>query len=307
MATVKRDLTTLRFDGPRFKDHGLEIDVLPELVAYKRLLLDTAKELWRRNHPDRERLPKGFETSVSIKFFELTEGSTAVPLVREVQIDDGVLPFVIDDELDEAAETLEAAIEAAGDERPMPENLPKNVIPLFGEFGKYLADGESIYAQARNRSREVRYTPMTRDRLMRWVEPIYEDMVDVIGEVRAADLDGCNFTLRQENGRKIQGKFAPEQETQFTEALQNHVSRRLRIMGLGEFSQEDRTLRRILRVNTVRPLTPGEPEYDRSARPIWEAVVEMGAAVPDAEWAKVPSDFSEHLHDYLYGAPKEGV
>ena len=69
-----RDLTTLTFVGPRFDDHGLDLDVLPELIAYKNLLIETAKALWRAQNPDRERLPKGFESSLSIKFYQLTEG-----------------------------------------------------------------------------------------------------------------------------------------------------------------------------------------------------------------------------------------
>lgn len=47
------------------------------------------------------------------------------------------------------------------------------------------------------------------------------------------------------------------------------------------------------------------PEYDDSARPIWEEVLEIGASVPPEEWAKVPADLSINLHHYLYGAPKE--
>ena len=84
-----QDLTTLRFDGPRFEDHSLEIDVLPELIAYKKLLIETAKELWRKKNPGRERLPRGFEDSIAIKFFQLGDGSTAIPLKREYEIPDG--------------------------------------------------------------------------------------------------------------------------------------------------------------------------------------------------------------------------
>ena len=69
-----RDLTTLRFEGPRFEDHGLDLDVLPELMAYKALLIETAKSLWRAQHLGRERLPKGFEANLSIKFYELSKG-----------------------------------------------------------------------------------------------------------------------------------------------------------------------------------------------------------------------------------------
>jgi len=40
-------------------------------------------------------------------------------------------------------------------------------------------------------------------------------------------------------------------------------------------------------------------------KPIWEAVLEIGASVPEQEWAKVPKDGAKNLHHYLYGAPKE--
>lgn len=34
---------TQRFIGPRFDDHGLDVDVLPELVKRKEILVETAK------------------------------------------------------------------------------------------------------------------------------------------------------------------------------------------------------------------------------------------------------------------------
>lgn len=45
--------------------------------------------------------------------------------------------------------------------------------------------------------------------------------------------------------------------------------------------------------------------YDPTARPIWELAVEIGAQVPDEEWAKVPSDLSKNLDHYLYRAPRD--
>ena len=185
-----RELTTLRFDGPRFEDHGLEIDILPELIAYKRLLLETTKELWRRNHPSRKQLPKNFEDSISIKFFELGKGSTTIPLMRELRFEDDELPLIIEDELDKAAVIIEASIEAAAQDRPMPENLPRLVLPQFAQFGKTLAEEDSIFARARKRATEVRYTSKVRQRIISFLEPVYEDVIDITGEVRLADLDG---------------------------------------------------------------------------------------------------------------------
>ena len=84
MARIKRELVVHTFKGGRFNDHGVDVDVLPELIAYKTILVETAKELWRRKNPDRERLPKNFEDSLSLKFYEVKPGSAAIPLVREI-------------------------------------------------------------------------------------------------------------------------------------------------------------------------------------------------------------------------------
>jgi len=47
-----------------------------ELIGYRNLILECAKELWHKKHPDRERLPKGFEDG-----FELS--STASRMVPQ--------------------------------------------------------------------------------------------------------------------------------------------------------------------------------------------------------------------------------
>ena len=49
----------------------------------------------------------------------------------------------------------------------------------------------------------------------------------------------------------------------------------------------------------------GEAPFDPEARPIWEVISEIGASVPDEEWAKVPTDLARNLDHYLYGVPKQ--
>lgn len=44
---------------------------------------------------------------------------------------------------------------------------------------------------------------------------------------------------------------------------------------------------------------------NQTKRPIWEIVAEIGAQIPDEEWAKVPSDASINYKHYLYGAPRK--
>ena len=165
MPARTEELTTLRFEGPRFDEAWFPLDVLPELLAYKDLLVETAKELWRREHPSRERLPANFD-AVTIKFREIKPGSAVIPLVRELpDLLAPRLPFE-EDEFDRAATVLEESIHAAGLEGPLPDLLPRSVIPFFDRFGRTLREGESICARARGRRSEARYTEAVRHRIV---------------------------------------------------------------------------------------------------------------------------------------------
>lgn len=55
----------------------------------------------------------------------------------------------------------------------------------------------------------------------------------------------------------------------------------------------------------VQAETSEDAAYDPTACPIWELAAEIGAQVPNEEWAKVPSDLSKNLDHYLYGAPRD--
>jgi hypothetical protein len=54
-----------------------------------------------------------------------------------------------------------------------------------------------------------------------------------------------------------------------------------------------------------RAATDAPAGGDASSKPLWQRIVEIGAAVPEGDWDKVPVDLSKNLDHYLYGAPKE--
>lgn len=51
-------------------------------------------------------------------------------------------------------------------------------------------------------------------------------------------------------------------------------------------------------------LGEADPEEGKPRKPIWEAIIEIGASVPPEEWDKVPRDLSKLTDHYLYGAPR---
>ncbi len=128
--------------------------------------------------------------------------------------------------------------------------------------------------------------------------------VELRGEVRAADLDRRQFSLRLDDGTKIVAEFTTEQESVITEALRGHADRRLRLIVSAEVVDAGR-IKQIdsvesLAIEPAQLLTP-----DLSSKPIWEVAVEIGANVPEEEWAAVPTDLAKNLHHYLYRSPKE--
>jgi hypothetical protein len=276
--------------------------VLPELLAYRKLVIETAKALWRRQNPDRERLPKGYEENISIKFYVLESGSTAVPLERVYETDESQLPFEANDEVEMAVGIIEDTVSAAERDDSPPDRLPSEIVPLFEEFGKTLSIDEQIELLVNQAKSPVRYSARTRERIGQWVEKTYEDTIDISGEVRLADLDGCQFALRLDGGVKVPGRFHSGQETTITQALQEHQTRRLRIRGRGEFLHKDASLKRIIAVDSLDLRNGAEEPIPAADSPLWRVISQIGAEVSSERWRELPENLSETIDKTLYGS-----
>jgi hypothetical protein len=298
------ELSSLRFDGERFDGHALDVECTRELIAYRDLVLECAKALWRGKYPDRTRLPKGFGEGFRLQFNRLEDGSALVPLQRvRPPLEQGELE--LGDEFDEAVILIDQAITAANADDLLPARLPSNVIPLFRNFGKTLQDGDVLFTRARGAATEAAYTEKARLRLANWIEATYEDVVDVVGEVRMANVGPGRFGLQVKSGdvsTLVEGKYSPADEAKVLDALHEHQTARLRVRGIGEFSTSDRMLKRFARVDEV-DLTPAEePTYDDTVAPIWEQLGAIGRSAPDGAWEAVPTDLSVRIDEVVYGS-----
>jgi hypothetical protein len=294
------ELASLRFDGKRFEDHALDVECTQELVAYRTLVLECAKELWRRKNPGRVRLPKGFEDGFRLQFDRIGGGSAVIPLRRVRDVAQGELD--LGDDFDVAAELIDLAISAADRDDLLPEQLPANVIPLFGDFGRSLRPDEVLFTRARNCNREAPYTAKARARLAEWIGPTYEDTVDLVGEVRMANLGPGAFRLQiAETGVQVEGRFDSSQEALVLEALKNHRSVRLRVKGTAEFATRERQIKRLTRIELVVLAPSDTVSFDESAAPIWEQLASIGKEAPPGTWESVPNDLSMRIDEIVYG------
>lgn len=298
-----QEIASLRFDGERFRHHALDVDCTRELVAYRDLVLECAKALWRRRNPDRVRLPKGFEDGFRLQFSEIREGSTVVPLRRVQFAEQGELD--IGNDFDAAAVLIDRTIAAADSDDLLPAELPPAVIPLFREFGRSLRDDETVFTHARHSEQPAAWTARARQRLADWSGPTYEDSVEIVGEVRMVNVGPGQFSMHaSDTDQQIGGRFAPEHEAVVLEALRLHRSVRLRVQGVGEFDAADGRLRRFQRVDEVSVVPTEEGDYDDSVPPIWQQIEALGRAAPSDTWDNLPDDLSTRIDEVVYGTER---
>ena len=300
MTRTHRDLVSHSFHGRRFDDGGVDLDVTPDLHRYKTLLVEVAKELWRRNHSDRKNLPKNFEDSLSVKFYEVRANGATIPLERVLTTDDREQLWD-DDELDDAVTLVAETIEAAGNDQPLPEQFPKHLIVLFQEYGKTLRDDEWIEQRPAKRESGIRYDAVVRERLTRWIETPYEDSVDLTGEVTMARVSKPRMAIQLNDGREIEAAFRPEDEDIITTALKQHTTAKLRVIGRGQFGA-DGLVRKVTQVTDVSLFSSGEKPFDSSAKPIWDIFAEILADVPGEQLAKLPVDGADRHDFYIHGS-----
>lgn len=303
MSNPQRLITTLCFKGRRFEDNSLDFDVLPELMAYKKLVIETAKKVWRQKNPQRKQLPKKFESSLRFKFFEIQPGSTNIPVVCEMETEGQMPLFSSLDEIEEGARLIDDALLAVANDCPLPESFPKAILPHFEDYGKMLRQDERIEQQQPNGTSRSLYTPAIRERLIHYAEPEYEDVVDIIGTVTEVDVRRASMEISIDKRKRVKASFNPEDEKKVTTALKEHTTVKIRVKGRAQYSSQGQ-IKNIIQVDSLISLPGGEIPFSQDTKPIWEVAEEIIGGVPEDFWGDLPVDLASNLDHYLYGTPK---
>jgi hypothetical protein len=191
--TTDRRSFLLRYIGTRYNEHRLPLDVLPDLSAFRDLIVSYAKAEWHAAHQKRERLPKGFEKSIAFNLVSIEDGSAVPNLEWDRETAQLLLPDFKDElELlvEQSYNKVLALIDGVGSPDGAGELSSENVRALnrFGsglldheriEFvGSQGADGNVVYLDARRRKRLI-----TRDR------DSYQTRFESIGKLLGSEID----------------------------------------------------------------------------------------------------------------------
>lgn len=283
------------FKGNRFSDHCLTLDALPELLAYQAIVVETAKEIWRANNPDKVRLRKNFDDTINLKIRTIKGGSCAAEIINAPQ--PGQL-FALADELNQAVELVAEAIDCAENNRRLPDNFPVNVIPLFRNYGTTLHEDEYIEQQTK-RNKVAKYTRYARRELLKQCREAYEDRFDIVGSVTMARVNRPRLSVLFAGG-EVETVFEQADEEIILEALKLHEKAQVRIKGKGWFSTNG-VLERIIKLESFELLPDERLTAQTDIVPAWKRLATAAKSAPAEQKALLPTDGASNHDKYLYG------
>jgi hypothetical protein len=203
----------LRYVGARFDGARLPLDVLSDLPAFRDLLVAYAKDQWRAANADRERLPRGFDKSISFDLVAVHPGSAVAQLDWDRDTAQSTLPSFTD-ELGHLVGTsygkLIDLIDQAGN-RQFPQALSSEHIRALNKLGSGLRDGERIeFVGSIGANDNVVYLDTVRRKaLITHVTDRYQTRYEGFGRLLGSNIEGYIDVETSEHG-KVRIDVAPD-------------------------------------------------------------------------------------------------
>jgi len=257
----------MRLAGGRFDTHLVPFDVLSDLAAYRELVVDLARVLFKRSNPNRRKVPRGFTDSFQLGVASLTPGNSVTLASRTFSNDayasledQPSFPFPAHDEFIAARNMIFEVISRANDGLRLPKDFPTALASKFNKFGRNFRQDEFLEMSEGSRT-PVRYGSSTRKTIVLEVGNSYEGHVE-----RDFKFDGGRRT------ESLIHLIAPDAMTvelmvpnlDEWDLLNSKVGQTARITGLGLFDRQDR-LTKITEYEEI-PFGSSEPIASTAAR-----------------------------------------
>lgn len=135
----KVEIFSPKFEGARFSEHRLPLELLEDLTVLQEMTIDMAKHLYLAQNKDRHRIPRNFTQGISFELESLEPGST-IPKIMLVFSMAGRAPNSNVTLFEQAKDLILKAIEAVENEGNINEYAPDSVLNYFNRFGKKLRE-----------------------------------------------------------------------------------------------------------------------------------------------------------------------
>ena len=305
-----------RFTGERFRANTLPLSLLRDLEALQGIILEIAKDEFRRANPNRQRTPRGFSEGLTLHLVGSREGSYVAQIGRV--IDSTVLPG-LDPRTQAARAACDRFVETIAHAQDSTQGasipLPSGAWSYVERFGRGLHDGEAIDLVRRQGS-TVQFTRELRRRLLltRPGAQMLTDEVELVvklGDVRPKDQ---SITIELADGRSVSATVTEQQLEELSDVRVGEFGTSwLRVSGVGSFDRSQQ-LQHVDEVTVIELLDPLDPRVQleklKVLRDGW--LDGEGVALSLDLLTRVGAWFDEYLNDdtplpRLYPTPEGGV
>lgn len=196
---MKTDFAQPRFTGARFDEHTLPVDVARDLAAYETLIVELARRLYLDDHPERQRVPKGFASNFHLDIQRIDDGSARPMLVLVLS---GALALVGGERgyFERARDLVSECI--AAPTNALPGTFPRELLSHFNQLGRSLRDDETLELP-RDGAASAVLTQDKRKRLVLAADQVYEKETDLVGFIAEVDFERITFRLRLPDGGQV--------------------------------------------------------------------------------------------------------
>ena len=225
----------LTFDGGRFLDHSIPVEVLSELGTVQHLVLRVARHLFLTAHPTRKRVPRGFVDAAQLHLISSEANCFTAHLDRSTEIVEG------SEFLASGRDLAIRALGAASTGEGLPGDFPPDALELLAALGSKLDDDEFLLvARSANDSLSARVDQSTRAKLAALIKRPLERAESLDGEVEQMDDLAHRYVLRTRDGKRIEVPFEMAQRDSVVLALQWRPITRVRVSGKLVFANPPR-------------------------------------------------------------------
>lgn len=233
-----------RLTGARFEGHAIPLEFLQDLSTLQEMITEVAKLEYRKDHPERQRSPRGFTEGIELKLTGIEAGS-AVPVIDLVVTPNAPTLFPPENQIyfTQARDAIINAIGAAEQQQNITAFLPEKILSYFDRMGRSLREGEAMEFTSPARPNPARLTKDTRRRLVLASANELTEETAVRGSIPEVDQKNNTFQVQIINGPKVTAPLTPQHRETILQAFNEYlINTRVLLQGIGRFTRSSRML-----------------------------------------------------------------
>ncbi len=242
--------------GKRFADSSLPYELLPDLECYLKIISAVAKELYRKEHPGKTRLPRGFDERFKVRLTSLQAGSAVAVFSREY--DEAGWE---NDEFDRARDQVNQQLISL-EEKQQSLGFSEKILPLFKSFGENLKPDETIELRIPGRQRAAVYSRKVRSGVLAINQQPYQDVCYLTGSISGFDAEKRKLFIVLEDGQPIEGPLAASFDTLLRDIAPKYKKQDIAVtlIGIAKY-QPDGSVAEIKQLQHLIVYQDGTPEF----------------------------------------------